>query len=33
MKNLQPQALTELGNAEWTPNWTIGRPVPYLENI
>ncbi len=31
MKDLQSQTLTKLGNPEWTPNWTIGRPGPYME--
>jgi len=25
------QALAYLGNPDWTPNWTIGRPGPYME--
>jgi len=31
MKSIQQQVLTKLGNPEWTPNWTIGRPGPYME--
>ena len=31
MKDLQSETLTKLGNPEWIPNWTIGRPGPYME--
>ena len=31
MKDLQSQTLSKLGNPEWIPNWTIGRPGPYME--
>ena len=31
MKDLKQQALTKLGNPDWKPNWTIGRPGPYME--
>ena len=31
MKNLPSQVLIKLGNPEWIPNWTIGRPGPYME--
>jgi len=31
LKNLKAQALTNLGNPDWKPNWTIGRPGPYME--
>jgi len=31
LKDIQQQALTNLGNPDWTPNWTIGRSGPYME--
>ena len=31
MKDIEQQVLTKLGNLDWTPNWTIGRPGPYIE--
>jgi len=31
MQNLQKESLTQLGNLDWIPNWTIGRPGPYME--
>ena len=31
MKDLQSSTLSKLGNPEWIPNWTIGRPGPYME--
>ena len=31
MKDLQSETLSKLGNPEWTLNWTIGRPGPYME--
>ena len=31
MKNIESQTLSKLGNPNWTPNWTIGRPGPYME--
>ena len=31
MKDLQKRTLTQLGNPDWTPNWTIGRPGSYME--
>ena len=31
MKDIEEQALIKLGNPNWTPNWTIGRPSPYME--
>lgn len=31
MNDLKMQDLKDLGNPDWKPNWTIGRPGPYME--